>query len=52
MVQAAKSALFVGFLREVAVRSTSHEPAESATTNLLPKIAVPTSRSTERPCCT
>ena len=51
-VQAAKSTLFVVSLREAAVRSTSRELAESATTSSLPKIVVSTSRSTVRPCCT
>ena len=51
-VQVAKSAMFVVSLREAAVSSTLYEPAESATTSSLPRIAVSTSRSTARPCCT
>ena len=51
-MQAAKSKMLVGSPREAAVRSTSRESAEFATTSSLPKIAVSTSRSTVRPCCT
>ena len=48
----AKSAKSAVSLREAEVNSTLYEPAESATTSSLPKIAVSTSRSTAQPCCT
>ena len=46
---AAKSAVS---LREAAANSMLDEPAEPATTSLLPKIVASTSRSMAQPCCT